>query len=108
MGEYFHATVFDQDAGITTVKVGFGAAAANTEVVPDAIAAIRALELAGGRGIHLDGPMSIPAAVAVAHSVGHLFGYVACFDPKLEGFVVAISHHPDFKPGQLIPAVIPD
>ena len=106
MGEYFRADLLGEDAGISTVKVRFVTPASNTELVPDAISSIRALGLTGGRGIHLDGPMSIPVAVAVAHAVGHLFGYVACFDPKLEGFVIAISHHPDFKPGQLIPAVI--
>jgi CRISPR-associated protein Csx3 len=42
--------------------------------------------------------------MALAHAVAHLYGYVACYDPKLQGYVVAISHDPSFRPGQLLPA----
>jgi len=72
------------------LQIGFGEPAANTQVVPDAIAALTALRLAGGRGIHFNGPAS-------------LYGYVACYDPKLQGYVVAISHDPSFRLGQLLP-----
>jgi hypothetical protein len=61
--------------------------AANTQVVPDAIAALAALKLTGGRGIHFNGPASLPVAMALAHAD-----------------VVAISHDPSFCPGQLLPA----
>jgi CRISPR-associated protein Csx3 len=40
--------------------------------------------------------------MAMAHAVAHLFGFVACFDPKLSAYVVAISHDPAYKPGQLL------
>jgi CRISPR-associated protein Csx3 len=103
MAHSFTATVDSDLAGIVTVTIGFAAPADNTRIVPDALAAIAALQLPGGRGIHFTGPASLPAAMALAHAVAHLYGYVACYDPKLQGFVVAISHHPDFRPGQLLP-----
>ncbi len=89
--------------GLPTVEIGFGEPANNDEIVPAALAAIEKLNLAGGRGILFHGPASLPVAMALAHAVGHLYQFVACFDPKLERFVVAISHAPDVRPGDLIP-----
>ena len=102
MPDSFHAEIADRTDGIVTVEIGFGPPADNTETVPDAIAAISALHLQGGRGIRFTGKASLPVAMALAHAVAHLYGYVACFDPKLSGIVVVISHHPDFRPGQLL------
>ena len=102
MTEYFHAEILDQTDGVVTVQIGFGSPEANTKIVPDAIAALGALNLKGGRGIRFTGPASLPAAMALAHAVAHLFGYVACWDPKLSGYVVAVSHDPALPPGQLL------
>jgi CRISPR-associated protein Csx3 len=88
---------------VVTVDIGFGEPATNAEIVPDAIAALAALGLGGGTGIHFSGAASLPVAMALAHAVAHLYGYVACFDPKLQGFIVAISHTPAFRVGQVIP-----
>jgi CRISPR-associated protein Csx3 len=88
--------------GTVTVELAFGEPATNAEIVPDAIAAIAELELAGGPGIKFNGPASLPVAFALAHAVAHEFAYVACYDPKLGKYVVAISHDPRFRPGQLI------
>jgi CRISPR-associated protein Csx3 len=104
MGEYFHASVEAREEGVTVVRVGFSETLAeNTRAIPDAIAALAALKLAGGRGIRFTGRMSVPIAMALAHAVCHLYGYVACYDPKLGGYVVTISHDPGFRPGQLLP-----
>jgi CRISPR-associated protein Csx3 len=102
----FKASVVSERGGIITLTIGFGEPADNTIVVPDAISAIRELKLRGGKGIHFNGPAGLPVAMALAHSVAHLFGYVACYDPKLEGYVVSISHNPGIHPGQLLPAEI--
>jgi CRISPR-associated protein Csx3 len=104
MGRFFTAAITAESDGVVTLTIGFGEPAANTQVVPDAIAALAALKLSGGQGIHFNGPASLPAAMALAHSVAHLYGYVACYDPKLKGYIVAISHDPGFRPGQLLPA----
>jgi CRISPR-associated protein Csx3 len=88
--------------GITTLKLSFGAPAQNDMIVRDAVAAVKALQLTGGKLVKLDGPASLPVAVAISHEVGHLFGVVACYDPKIAKFVVAVSHDPDFTVGDLI------
>jgi CRISPR-associated protein Csx3 len=89
--------------GLPTVVIGFGEPANNDQIVPAALTAIGQLNLTGGRGILFHGAASLPVAMALAHSVAHLYQFVACFDPKLERFVVAISHAPDVRPGDLIP-----
>lgn len=103
MGRFFDVAMGSRSDGVITLTIGFGEPADNTQIVPDAIAAVHALKLTGGRGIHFNGKASLPVAMALAHAVAHLYGYVACFDPKLQGYVVAISHDPGFVPGQLVP-----
>ena len=102
MPEHFSAEVLSETEGVITVQIAFGSPAANTEIVPDALAALAALNLEGGRGIHFTGRASLPVAMALAHAVGHLYGYVACYDPKLSGYIVAISHDPAIRSGQLL------
>jgi len=84
------------------LRISFGEPAQNDQVIPDALGALAALALPGGRSIRFNGPCSVPLAMALAHAVGHLYGYVACFDPKMEHYIVVISHHPDFHAGQLV------
>ena len=98
------AEIVDKSDGVVTVRLWFEKQepAQNDRIVRDAIAAVAALDLAGGKGIKLKGPCSIPAAVAIGHAVAHLFGFVAFFDPKLEQYVVCVSHHPGARPGDLI------
>lgn len=87
-----------------TLKMSFGAPAQNDMIVRDAVAAVKALGLTGGKLVKLNGPASLPVAIAIGHEVGHLFGAVACFDPKLAKYVVAVSHGTDFAVGDLIDA----
>ncbi len=103
MSSYW-ARVAAEQGNVVTVEIGFGHPAHNNLVVPDAIAAIQALRLRGGVGLHFTGAVSIPAAMALAHCVGHLYQYIACFDPKLDAYVVSISHSSVFSPGHLIPS----
>ena len=86
----------------TDLKIGFVGEADNDQRVRDAVASITALELKGGKLVSLDGPCSIPVAVALSHAVAHLYGAVAIKDPKLGKFVVSISHRPDLYVGMLI------
>jgi CRISPR-associated protein Csx3 len=102
MGEYYKAEIIEQSDGVVRVEVGFGAPAQNSEIVPDAIAAVKGLGLAGGKGIKFDGPASVPVAVALGHAVAHLYGWVAWLDPKQGRYVVAVSHDPAVKPGDLL------
>ncbi|KKS93526.1 MAG: hypothetical protein UV70_C0009G0004 [Parcubacteria group bacterium GW2011_GWA2_43_13] len=86
----------------TTLRLAFGEPAQNDVIVRDAVAAVQALNLEGGKVIRLNGPASLPVAIAIGHVVAHLYGAVAAFDPKLGKYVVAVSHDPEFEIGQLI------
>jgi CRISPR-associated protein Csx3 len=99
----YNAEVADKSDGVVTVRLSFGEPAQNDRIVADAIDAIAALKLEGGKGVKLDGPCSVPAAIAIGHAVAHLFGFVAFFDPKLHQFVVCVSHDPGVRTGDLIP-----
>ena len=89
-----------------TLKLSFGAPAQNDQIVRDVSARLAAMqeagELKGGGMIRLNGPASLPVAVVITHAVAHLFEGVAVFDPKLAKYVVAVSHSPAHKVGDLI------
>jgi CRISPR-associated protein Csx3 len=88
------------------LKVGFGSPAQNDEIVRDAVARLAEMtesgELSGGKIVKINGPASLPVAMAIAHAIAHLYEVVACFDPKLAKYVVAVSHGTAYKPGDLI------
>jgi CRISPR-associated protein Csx3 len=88
------------------LRVGFGSPAQNDEIVRDAEMRLDEMiesgELAGGEVVRVNGPASLPVAMVLCHKVAHLFGAVACFDPKLAKYVVAISHDPAYAVGDLI------
>ena len=91
------------DAGVVLLNGSFGEPADNTRIVVDAAKSLAKCKLSGGKTVLVNGPASLPVAMVIAHGVGHLFTEVAYFDPKLQGFVVAISH--GGRPvGTLIPA----
>lgn len=102
MPETFIAAIVSMENGVTTVRTEFGAPASNDALVSDAVLTLSELHLDGGRGIKFTGPMSIPVAFSIAHLVGHRYGFVACYDPKLSRFVVVISHDPSVRIGDLI------
>lgn len=88
------------------LRVGFGEPAQNDQIVRDAVARldemVAAGELAGGKIIKINGPASLPVAVAIAHAIGHLYEVVGVFDPKLGKYVVAVSHGSEYQPGDLL------
>lgn len=88
------------------LRVGFGSPAQNDQIVRDAEMRLDEMistgELAGGEVIRVNGPASLPVAMVLCHKVAHLFGAVACFDPKMSKYVVAISHDPAYAVGDLI------
>ena len=102
MAECYQVQLEGVRDGVALVRISFGAPATNDRVVPDAVAAIGELGLSGGKGIKFTGPASLPVAMALSHAVAHLYGYVACYDPKLGRYVVAISHDPGVRPGDLM------
>ena len=73
------------------LRVGFGDPAQNDQIVRDAVARLEAMVAD-----------SLPVAMAISHAIAHLYEVVACFDPKLAKYVVAVSHGADHKVGDLI------
>jgi CRISPR-associated protein Csx3 len=59
-------------------------------------------EIAGGELIRINGPASIPVAMVLAHRLSHLYQAVACYDPKLSRYVVAIAHGDQYHIGDLV------
>ncbi|HBX81084.1 MAG: CRISPR-associated protein Csx3 [Propionibacteriaceae bacterium] len=88
------------------LHVGFGEPASGDAVVRDAAAAINALaaqgQLDGGGLIGVNGPCSLAAMAAIVHVLAHRFATVAIFDPKLDAYIVAISHEPSMPVGGLL------
>lgn len=101
MAKYFNVEKVSEIDDIVELRISFGVQAQNPQMVPDAVAAIRDLNLTGGKLIKFNGPSTLPVAMALVHEVAHLFGAVACFDPKIApGYVVCITHDPQFELGQ--------
>ena len=88
------------------LRVRFGRPANNDQIVKDVVVRLdemyRSGDLSGGGLIKIDGPASLPVAMVLAHKLSHLFSAIACSDPKLNKYVVVISHSPDFAVGDLI------
>ena len=97
-------TIIRDESGV--LRVDFGRPGDNAQIVKDADARLDAMrrtgELSSGALLKINGPASIPVAMVLVHKVSHLFGAIACFDPKLNTYVVAISHSPKYAVGDLI------
>ena len=100
MGQFYKINL-DGD----TMKVAFGDPATNDVIVKDVhptLDKMKAEGTLGGPLLKITGPASLPVAFVIAHTVLHLYGAVAVFDPKLQKYVVSVSHNPDYTAGDLI------
>ena len=90
------------------LHIAFGVPSTNDQIVKDTVACLDAMtksgELSGGGLLKINGPASLPVAMVLGHKLSHLFEAIACFDPKLNKYVVTISHspNPDYVIGNLI------
>lgn len=94
----------EEDSGGTVLHTRFGKAATGDVVVRDAYAGIGALDLKGGGLLRIHGPASLPVSMVIAHAVSHRYGAIAMFDPKIQGYIVAISHDPSWSVGDVLKA----
>ena len=101
MGLYNIKTTPTAD-GVMLMEGSFGEPASNDVITREVAATLKELALSGGTLLKFSGPASLPVSMAVCHAVAHLFGAVACFDPKLQGFVVAISHDAAYGVGDIL------
>lgn len=91
----------------TLLKVGFGDPAQNDQIVKEADSLMAVLQNGnslGGELALVNGPASLPVAMVLAHHLAHRFAAIGCFDPKMAGYVVAISHDPNLPIGSVVPA----
>jgi CRISPR-associated protein Csx3 len=92
VGETYRISAETLPTGSVLLRLSFGTPAQNDQIVRDAVEALESVKLSGGQTVFLNGPASLPVAVAICHGVCHLFGEVAVFDPKVGGYIVAVSH----------------
>jgi CRISPR-associated protein Csx3 len=108
----FHGVTYSPEATFRIalqgdiLYVAFGKAAQNDSIVREAVSRLHQMtetgELKGGPILKINGPASLPVAVAIGHAVLHLYETVAVYDPKLSKYVVSVSHGPAFLVGDLI------
>jgi CRISPR-associated protein Csx3 len=101
----YHIEVGGEEDGILTLKINFGRQARNDEIIADASEELKSIVETGatyGKVVVLNGPASLPVAVALGYKLAHISKAVAAYDPKLDKAVVAISHDSDYQVGDLI------
>ena len=88
------------------LKVGFNPAepANNDRLVPDALQALAEAGVPQGVPVIINGPASLPVAMALSHALAHTQPFIAGFDPKMGGYVVCVAHGDGPKAGDFIPA----
>jgi CRISPR-associated protein Csx3 len=87
---------------VTDLTVGFGETATNAQIVAELEnETLKGLEIGGGL-VRISGPMSLPVCAVLVHFLVHRFGATAIYDPKCQGYVVAVSHDPRWTVGQVL------
>lgn len=86
------------------LKINFGdEPAGNDAIVPEAVGKAEVFkEQVMGKVLKINGPASLPVAIALSHVFAHVVPCIACFDPKLGGYVVSVTHDPNYELGQII------
>ncbi len=103
MGQFYRIEKVADADGVVELKVGFGVTALHPDILPDAVATLASLGLTGGKLVKINGPASLPVAMALAHGLAHLYSAVAVFVPMESNYVVCISHNPEFVVGRYLP-----
>lgn len=105
-GENTMAAFFVTLDGEDILRLAFGEPADNDEITRTVEQQVRELiksgKLTGGEVLRINGPVTVPAAMVVAHGVGHLYQAIACFDPKIGKYVVVIAHSEKYHVGDLL------
>ncbi|HEX5324737.1 MAG TPA: CRISPR-associated protein Csx3 [Capsulimonadaceae bacterium] len=94
------------EAGTPLLRVGFGEPAQSDQIVRDVALCVEELigggRITGGPLLKINGPISVIAAMVLCHAVAHRYEAISMFDPKLNRYVVTISHGPSYRVGDLI------
>ncbi len=97
---FFNVTLEDN-----LLTIGFGSdQTSNDNIVRQAREKISGIksQFEGLEVLKVNGPASLPVAMMLAHEVSHIVQSVACYDPKLGKYVVAVSHSPLYTVGDLV------
>lgn len=95
----------DWDSKNSVLNVGFNPdqPANNDQLVKDAVAGVlKVKDRLHGFVLKVNGAASLPVGMAIACEIAHVVKCIAAYDPKLQKYVVAVSHDPDYQLGQLI------
>ena len=82
------------------LKIGFGEPAQNPAILKELDEVLNIDPTV--RVLKINGPASLPIAMWLAHTVSHIFGTIATYDPKLNGYVVVIDHSGEYKIGDVL------
>lgn len=87
----------------SVLSIGFGEPASNDQIVKDAVEAVKAIkEQLHGHVLKVNGAASLPVGFAISAEVAHIVKAVGVFDPKLQKYVIAVTHDPTYRVGDLI------
>ena len=85
------------------LRLSFGRPASTDEIVRDIAQAVSKLDLGSGfDAVWVNGPAPVAGSYVLAHVLAHVAGTVGVFDPKVGGYIVAISHG-GLPVGQVVP-----
>lgn len=96
----------DIDQGLMSIEYDASKPSENDVIVKEITHQLTNLtetgKLTGGELLKINGKQTLPMAFAIAHHVSHLYGAISVFDPKLQQYVVTISHSPKYRLGDCI------
>ncbi len=100
---YYNIERVEIRPGVDLFKVGFGPESAqNDRIVQEAVSLLEGLKPQGGKLALVNGPASLPVACVLAHALGHLYGALGVFDPKVGRYLICVSHDPTYPVGSWI------
>lgn len=99
-------SLFDLNLEGEVLKVNFGdEQSSNDKIIVEAKQKAEAIKqeiIDNVTVLRINGVCSLPISMMLCHQFAHLVKAVACFDPKLGKYVVAVSHGADCQIGDLI------
>jgi len=92
---------------ILIAKINNGKQVDGDEILRDAKTELESLMHSGGlpggkQPLRINGRTTVLASFLIGSQLAHKYSSIAVFDPKVEGYVVTISHSPDYRVGQIL------
>lgn len=103
-GKVFECQAVEIAEGVTRLAVSLGVAADNGTIVQEVQLAMEEADLPGGELLCIHGGISLPAAYTLSHACAHVYAAIAVWDPKIQRYVVSISHSPHYEVGEYLEA----